>query len=61
MHPKVDYMNLAGSLGKSHQKAVQADVLVNEALRVNVLDACDLRVQNTDRQSERKVERAGAR
>ena len=49
-------MNLAGSVAQSHQKVVQADVLVNESLRVNVLDACDLRVQNTDRQPERKVE-----
>ena len=49
-------MNLAGSLAESHQQAVHADVLVHKALRVNVLDACDLRVQGTDRQPERKAE-----
>ena len=49
-------MNLAGSLAESHQQAVHADVLVHKALRVNVLDACDLRVQDTDRQPERKAE-----
>ena len=49
-------MNLAGPLAQSHQKVVLADVLVNEALGEQVLDACDLRVQDTDRQSERKVE-----
>lgn len=44
--PKVDDIDLVGSLAQAHQKVVWLDVAMDEALAVNVLYPRDLQVRS---------------